>query len=376
MLDLSAAFDTLDHSVLIQRLRSIIGLSKTALLWFESYLSDRSQSILIDNVLSEPSCLNVGVPQGSVLGPVLFNIYTSPLYHLCQNSNVSPGFYADDSQLYIVCKLDSIQSSMGSLEKCISDIEDWMLSNRLKLNGDKTELTIFNKPSVSRKCLQMPSLCVSDACIEPQSCCRNLGSFFDKHLSMDSHIQNVCKASYYHLKKIASIRPLLDIKTTASLVHAFISSKIDFCNSLLFGITKSNINKLQKLQNHAARLCLKVSRRSRTPSLTLLKILHWLPILYRIDFKILLLVYKSLNGLGPSYLSNLLNLQPDSRQRRSMHVMLLDVPKSKTKTYGDRAFSVAAARLWNALPVSIRTSGSVTSFKTSLKTHMFRLAFD
>ena len=251
-----------------------------------------------------------------------------------------------------------------------------MSCNRLKLNGDKTELTIFRTPTMSRNITLFPSLSISNSHIDPQTCCRNLGAYFDERLCMDIHVQNICKASYFHLRNIASIRSYLDLKTTESLVHAFIFSKIDYCNSLLFGISKQHIHKLQKLQNRAARVCFNIPRNSMRSSLSLLAHLHWLPIPYRIEFKILLLTYKCIHGIAPQYLSSLLDFLPSTRSRRSHYQALLLVPRSRTKGFGDRSFSVAAPRLWNSLPVSIRLSESVAGFKKSLKTHLFKLAFN
>ena len=260
------------------------------------------------------------------------------------------------------------------IEHCISDVQTWMSNNRLKLNGDKTELTVFSSPRLSNQ-LPPVQLSIGDDRINPQSSCRNLGSFFDQNLSMHIHVTSVCQASYFYLSKIASIRPLLDQNTTEALIHAFVSSRLDYCNSLLFGITQQNLAKLQKVQNKAARICLKVSRKSHIPSLSLLKELHWLPILYRIYFKILLLTFKCLHNLAPPYLSDLLRYRPSERTTRSASLDLLFIPKSRTKSFGDRSFAVAATRLWNELPLYLRNSESVVGFKKNLKTHMFKLAF-
>ena len=374
MLDLSAAFDTLEHNVVLNRLKSI-GVSGVALEWFASYLANRKQIVVIENeFLSEPRNLKVGVPQGSVLGPILFSIYTIPLFLLCQRNQTLSGFYADDSQVYIICKPVNILETSLKIEHCISEIQSWMSSNRLKLNGDKTELTVFSGPRIGKQ-LPPVQLTIGEDQIIPQSSCRNLGSFFDEHMSMDVHVTSVCQSSFYHLSKIASIRPLLNQDTTEALIHAFVSTRLDFCNCLLFGITKKNLRKLQKVQNRAARICLKISRKQQIPSLSLLKELHWLPISFRIDFKTLLLTYKCLNNCAPQYLSDLLQRRTLDRTTRSASLGLLVVPESRRKSFGDRSFAVAAPRLWNDLPLFIRQAGSVAAFKKNLKTHLFRKAF-
>ena len=251
----------------------------------------------------------------------------------------------------------------------------WMSSNRLMLNGDKTELTVFSNPHISKNSPQL-QLSIGEDRIVPQSSSKNLGALFDEHLSMNSHVTSVCKSSYFYLSKIASIRHLLDRSTTEALIYAFVCSRFDYCNSLLFGITKQNIAKQQKVKNKAARIVLKVSRRSNIPSLTLLAELHWLPISFRIEFKILLLTYKCLHNLAPRYLSDLLQYYTSGQTTRSAAFDLLFVPKSRTKSFGDRSFEVAAPGLWNKLPLSIRQAESVAGFKKLLKTHMFRQAFN
>ena len=176
------------------------------------------------------------------------------------------------------------------------------------------------------------------------------------------------------MRNIAKIRKYLNQDTCEILVHAFISSKIDHCNSVLYGIPNYLINCLQSVQNAAAHV---VTFTKNYDHITPILIkLHWLPVKFRITFKILLIVYKALNGLAPAYISNLLSKQNYSRSLRSSTKELLVVPKSRLKTYGDRSFSVAAPKLWNNLPLDIRKSNSVQGFKVALKTHLFKTAFN
>ena len=250
-----------------------------------------------------------------------------------------------------------------------------MYSNRLKLNASKTELTVFVSPGISRSLPSLLPVLCSDQEIPPQPGCKNLGCFFESCLSMSSHVKQICKASNYHLNKLYRIRPCLDFSSTESLVHAFISSRVDYCNSLLYGISKQNLVKLQRLQNAAARLCLQIPRKALIPSKSLLSQLHWLPVEYRINFKILLITFKALNGLAPPYIF-FLTRRTSPCTLRSFDSELLVVPKTRTKTFGDRAFPNCAPRLWNDLLLAIRTSSSVFTFKKALKTHFCRLAYD
>ena len=143
LLDLSAAFDTIDHLILLQRLHRHFGISGPALWWFKSYFSDRYQSINISDTLSCPQHLPFGVPQGSVLGPVLFSLYTTSLSQVITNQNLSHHLYADDTQVYISLSQSNAQESVPTLSDCVTDILLWMESSKLKLNPDKTDLIII-----------------------------------------------------------------------------------------------------------------------------------------------------------------------------------------------------------------------------------------
>ena len=149
------------------------------------------------------------------------------------------------------------------------------------------------------------------------------------------------------------------------VVHAFITSKLDHCNSLYFGLPKYQVKRLQQLQNTAARFVTKAGKYDHI--IPLLVELHWLPVSYRIVFKLLLLVYKILNGLCPSYLSNFVQYQTATRSLRSNSQELLIQPMAKTKSYGDRAFTVCAPELWNKVPLTIRKACTVPLLKGSLK---------
>ena len=187
------------------------------------------------------------------------------------------------------------------------------------------------------------------------------------------HINGICKTCFFHIRNISRIRKYLSIDNTKILVHAFITCKLDHCNSLLYGLPSFLIHKLQLVQNCAARL---IMCRSKYDHITpILKELHWLPVQQRIVFKILLITYKALNGLAPIYINNLLSRYVPTRQLRSSSQCLLDVPSSHLKTYGDRAFSICAPKLWNNLPHDIKCSSNINSFKTMLKTHLFRQAY-
>ncbi len=191
-------------------------------------------------------------------------------------------------------------------------------------------------------------------------------------LSFSSHVKAVTKSAYYHLKNIARIRCFVSSHDLEKLVHAFITSRVDYCNGLLTGLPKKTIRQLQLIQNAAARI---LTRTRKSEHITpVLRSLHWLPVTFRIDFKLLLLVYKSLNGLGPKYMSDMLTEYKPNRPLRSLGSSQLEIPRVHTKQ-GESAFSYYAARSWNQLPEEIRCAKTLATFKSSLKTHLFSCAF-
>ena len=206
---------------------------------------------------------------------------------------------------------------------------------------------------------------------------RNLGTWFDPHLNMDVNITKTCSSAFYYLYNVRHIRKYLSRSNTESLVHAFVTSGLDYCNSLLYGLPKYQLSKLQRVMNASARLVYCAPKSCHiTP---LLRELHWLPICYRIEYKILLLTFKVLHGMAPDYLHRLVDVLPPSRynlRRNHDHGVLLISPIRTKKTLGDRSFSCAAPRLWNLLPSTIRSVPSLSIFKSRLKTFLFTKAFD
>jgi len=242
-----------------------------------------------------------------------------------------------------------------------------MTDNFLQLNSTKTEGLLIGTPHQLRSSpLTVYSFAGHD--IHLTSSIVNLGVRFDAHLSFNTHIQHICKTAFFHLRNISKLRPSLSFSDAEMLVHAFVSSRLDFCNSLLVGIPGSSMQRLQYIQNCAARVLMRVRRFEHiTP---ILQKLHWLPVRFRIDYKICLLTYQCVHGSAPEYLTELINIHNPSRHLRSSDTHKLQVPKSKLRTMGDRAFQVAAPRIWNALPNHLRAPQSIEVFKNKLKTHL------
>lgn len=202
---------------------------------------------------------------------------------------------------------------------------------------------------------------------------KNLGVVFDQSLHLDKHVKSLTRTCFYHLRNIAKLRFIISRTELEMAVHAFISSRLDYCNSLFTCLNKSSINQLQTVHNAAARL---LTRSKKSCHITpVLASLHWLPVHFRIQFKVLTVTFRALHGQAPPYISDLIFPYSSGRSLRSSDRHLLAVPRSRLKTKGDRAFQVAAPRLWNALPLDLRTAPSEQSFKKLLKTFLFRQAF-
>ena len=251
-----------------------------------------------------------------------------------------------------------------------------MHENRLLMNETKTEfLLIGTKQQLTR--VNVDHVKVGKADIVPHSPVKNLGVWLDSNLSMVDHITKASSTAFFHLYNIRRIRKYLSKENTETLIHAFVSSRIDYCNSLLYGVPNCHLYKLQRVQNAAGRLIFEESKYCHvTP---LLKSLHWLPVKYRIIFKVLLITFKAIHGLAPVYISELISIKDVSLSRYCLHStksLTLNCPALKSrKTLRDRSFFVAAPKLWNKLPTEIRDLNSMNNFKSAIKTYLFRQAF-
>jgi hypothetical protein len=375
MLDLSAAFDTIDHDILLDDLRKS-GVSGAAISLLRSYLNGRSQSVIIGESQSESFNLLHGVPQGSVLGPILFIVYTASLSKLIDAHNIGYHMYSDDTQLYL--RLTNVERSKCDLSSLLSDIKLWMTQRKLMLNEAKTDLIIIkgnNRPVIDQ---HFGFLTFGGSQIYPCDKVKNVGMMFDSKLSFEAHINNVVKKCNYHIRNLYTLKSYLDNDTLLTLVHSLITSNIDYCNVLFYGISKKYVGKLQRIMNRAVRLIFGLPRRcSITPYLIRL---HWLPIKARIEYKVCLLTFKVLKYQEPMYLFELLS--PYATEANAVlrsqddNLRLTEPIATHGRNFVDRSFAFSAPRLYNALPYDIRNASTVESFKKKLKTHMFELSYN
>uniref|UniRef100_A0A8C6P425 Reverse transcriptase domain-containing protein n=1 Tax=Nothobranchius furzeri TaxID=105023 RepID=A0A8C6P425_NOTFU len=338
LLNLSAAFETVNHGFFLSTLSSM-GFTEKAHAWFESYLTGRSFSVSWLEKSSTVHHLATGVPQGSVLGPLLFAIYTTSLGEIIRSHGFSYHCYADDTQLYLSFPLDNHTVSART-SNCLSDIPKWMKFHHLQLNLSKTELLVIPaKPSIQRNI----SIQNDFLYLAPSKSVRNLGVVIDEHLTFKDHVASVAHSCRFALYNIRKIRPYLTQHATQLLVQSTVISRLDYCNALLTGLSGCTVRPLQMVQNAAARLVFNQPKRAHVTPLFIE--LHWLPLAARIKFKLLTLAYKVRDGTAPIYLNPLAKAYVSARPLRSSQDGRLAVPTPRSGQ--SRLFSCIVPQMWN-----------------------------
>ena len=241
-------------------------------------------------------------------------------------------------------------------------------NTKSKLNENKTEVVIFGKDTTEKQ------LQIGKSVISSISAATSLGCILDSKLNMSQHVSCVCKSANYYLHFIRKIRNFISMDACKLLVHTLVMVRLDYCNALLCGAREDVIRQLERLQRQAVRVVCKKYKNDHTSVTELMWGLHWLPIRARIQYKILLLVYKAFTNGSPTYLADMMTSCNPVRSTRSSHkVNLLVVPHQKSNKYSEKAFAVVGPRLWNELLTDeLRGCNSVDTFKKKLKTMLFK----
>ena len=381
MLDLSAAFDTVCHETLLKKLHKNFGLAGNVLRWFQSYLDGRSFSVIINKSRSGNCILKIGVPQGSILGPILFILYTKELNYIANKHGFNIHLYADDTQMYLEFNplFEDVSKFEEKIVQCMNDIKNWMLANKLKLNPDKTEvLTVQSRNNFNSWSLDSLHISAKEEPISPSSVVKSLGVKFDSFLNFEHHINAIVQECNMHLRNLWVIGSKLSFELKRQLIHCLIFSRLDYCNGVLYGLPDVALKKLQKIQNSCARFLFGPGVIRKWDSVTpFLKDAHFLPVKQRIEFKLGLMVFKCVNNMAPQYLSECIKVknEPVKSLRGHEDYFLLDVPPVPNLKRTERSFTYCAPEVWNRLPYELRSCPNVALFKNKLKTFLFIKAF-
>lgn len=364
LLDSSAAFDTVDQCILLNKLEKQYNVRGKALQMISSYFQDRTFSVKINEVQSSPKKLIHGVPQGSLLGPLFYILYTKEIEVIVQKHGLRIQSYADDCQIYVSFSDERKIEAENALKSCLNEIQSWMGRNFLKLNADKTKVKIFkHKMSLVSEISTIGETC-------PESV-RVLGVLFNDDFKFNDFIKQKVKVCNFHLRNFYNIKDSLDISSRILLVTNFILATIDYCNILLLGATDRDLRPLRLMINKSLRFIYGVRYIDHiTP---FYKKAHFLPIRQRIKFKASMIAFKIFNNQSPAYFKNdFTKFFPSSsmtlREGPGRDKFMFKEDSSEIKS---RRLSTLIKRQWNDLALELRKCCSKETFKARLKTCMF-----
>jgi len=362
LLDMSKAFDSIHHNILFDKLRDV-GVSTLAFRWFHSYLSNRNQRVRINSTLSEALPLVSGIPQGSIMGPLLFTIYVNDLSNVPRNCSTE--CYVDDTKIYMSFNVKDCDDAVAAVNEDLHNIRNWCFQNGLLLNPEKTKLIVYGSRQMLEK---LPEFHISLLGKElvPADFVKDLGVTFDKYLTFNEHTINTVSSCISTLAQISRVKHIFK-NELITIINALVFSKLYYCSSVWSNMTMSNVNKLQKVQNFAARI---VSNTRKYDHITpVLKKLKWLPVKNYLYYRDATLAFKCMTGLAPNYLCNKFICRGDVSKINTRNSQLLNIPLFKTTT-GQRSFLYRVVNIWNNLPTDIKLCKNVAGFKIKLRKYL------
>lgn len=364
LLDLSKAFDSINHQRLLHKL-SNVGASKSTLNWFRSYLTDRFQSTRINSTLSDPLPIIYGVPQGAILSPLLFCIYLNDLP--CASYNGDLESYVDDTKTLLSFPLTDVDTGIKNLEEDLYKIASWCCENNLLVNPDKTKFMIIGTRQLINELDVNISISFMGKILEPVDFAKDLGLLMDSHLSYDKHISNLVSSCLYKLCQINRVKNNFDKGTLTMIITSLVISKLLYCSTVWSNTTCTNIKKLQSIQNFACKIIAGSKKYDHVSPL--LRDLGWLSVDKLLYLRDAVMTFKCMNNLAPKYLCDMFEKRSCIHNRSTRNCNSIQIPLFKT-TSGQRSFAFRGASIWNNLDTELKKCTSLKSFKSKLKDHL------
>lgn len=362
-LDFSKAFDLVNHDILINKLK-LYHFDQMSIKWFYSYLSSRTQCVKLGTYSSKFMPVTAGVPQGSILGPLLFLLYINDLPLHVNNTDID--LFADDATLHTYH--NNVHSIENALNVDLCEIEDWCSRNQMVLNIEKTKCMLMGTQHRKSKLTSSKfDLCVSDKVLKNVESEKLLGVHIDHSLRYISHIDSVCKSLTYklHVFTLRKIKKFLPLHTRKLFYNAYILPSLNYCLTIWGNAPGAGIERVFKLQKRAARIILDAA--PDAPSQPLVVKLDWLTIYELIDFHKYILLYKTLHGMTPDYLRDSFEfISSKNYVLRSESNYDLTLPKYRTNLFKN-SFQYSGVNLWNKLPLHVRFSPTVQSFRKNVE---------
>ena len=358
-IDLKKAFDTIDHEIILRKL-SYFGADQATAKWFQSYLSNRTQRCNVNGNLSTASTVTCGVPQGSILGPLLFLMYINDLPNCLRVA--APRMFADDTSITLSAK--TVADLKLAVTSELNNLTCWLRANKLSLNVAKTELMIIgSRQRLNTQCEEI-NISIDDRTITRVDHVKSLGLTIDAQLSWSKHVDEISKKVSSAIGALKRVRPFIPTDVAVQIYNALILPHFDYCSPVWDGMSGCLSDKLQKLQNRAAREI--TQSPFDTSSNLLLAMLSWEKLSLRRKKQKALIMYKTLNELAPDYLQCLFTERHVNDYNLRNLEGKLSLPKPNTN-YLKRSFCYSGACLWNNLPQDLKSVCSIGQFKRGIK---------
>ena len=362
---MSKVFDSVKHKILLLKLQDV-GASASCIRWFHNYLSDRFQVVRINLAISSSLPVTCGVPQGIILGPLLFNIYVNDLSTVPQ-SCLSQSF-VDDTKLYLSFQLKNKPQAVAKINKDLVLFRNWCLNNFLLLNAGKSKLMVFGSRQLLSKVHDFSVNLLGEALVPVESA-KDLDLALDENLTFDEHIVKTVSSCMSILYQINRVKHAFDRQTLITVINSLVFSKLFYCSNVWSNTSQKNINKLQTVQNFACHI---VSGTRKFDHVTpILKQLRWLPVAKQLGYRSAIMDFKCIAGYAPKYLSSKFCKRLEISQRKTRNCDNLNIPFCELST-GQRSFHYRTVKLWNALETNLKNVDSLNSFKRQLKTHLLK----